>query len=80
MEKFQGIYEELYEVLQDESEVEKIWKRMKGVTVSFPMALYSKEYIRSYIQEHRNTMSVNELARACGLTERRIRQIMKEDR
>jgi predicted transcriptional regulator len=42
--------------------------------------LFSKEYTQKYIIEHQNDMTVSEIAKEMGLSERRIRQILKEVR
>lgn len=77
--QYAGVYGELAEILSD-VQVLKIWKRFSGVNVTFPQRLYSKEYTNAFIKENWGEMSAAEIARAVGLSERRVRQIAKEIR
>ena len=72
-----GIYKELAELLGDTATT-KIWKHFKGVTVTFPMHLMSRCRTREFIKEHMNTEKPIEIAREVGLSERRVRQIIRE--
>lgn len=71
-----GIYEELAELLNVESAI-KIYEHFKGQQVSFPMRLYTKDYIVSQITTN-NNQSVKKSAVKYGYSERRLRQIIKE--
>ena len=42
--------------------------------------LYSREYIRKFIHDNSDVMKPSDIARTIGLTERRVRQIIKEER
>jgi hypothetical protein len=77
--RYAGVYGELAEILND-VQILKIWKRFSGTNVTFPQRLFSKEYTQKYIIEHQNDMTVSEIAKEMGLSERRIRQILKEVR
>lgn len=77
--QFNDIYKEMAELLGDAATL-KIWNRYAGVNVSFPKQLYSREYVRKYIQENSGVMKPSDIARSIGLTERRVRQIIKEER
>ena len=72
------IYAELERIVDDKNTVEKIFNHYRGVTVTFPKKLYSKEYIRQYIAEHYGTDNIHEIARHLDLSERRVRQLAKE--
>ena len=74
-----GIYKELAELLGSAAALQ-IWDRYAGVIVSFPKQLYSKEHIRQFIRENNGKMKPSEIARAIGLTERRVRQIIREEK
>ncbi len=74
-----GVYKEMAELLGDAAAL-KIWNRYAGVIVSFPKQLYSKEHIRQFIRENSGKMKPSEMARAIGLTERRVRQIIREEK
>lgn len=76
-EKYSGIYKELAEILGDTATF-KIWKRFSGLNITFPQKLYSKEFREDFIRENMEEMKPSEMARALGLSERRIRQIIAE--
>lgn len=78
-ERYAGIYRELAEIL-GEGAVNKIWKHFSGMNVTFPQRLFSQEYTRDFIKTHWDDMSASEIARAVGLSERRVRQIASEIR
>ncbi len=76
-EQYGGIYKELADLLGDAAVI-RIWKNYAGLSVTFPMRLYSREYIREYIREHCDSMKPSEIGRLLGLSERRVRQLIHE--
>ena len=76
-EQYGGLYKELAELLGDAAVV-RIWKSYAGLSVTFPMKLSSKEYIREFIREHHAEMKPSEIGRVLGLSERRVRQLIHE--
>lgn len=56
----------------------KIFNQFKGQQITFPQRLYTTDYILACIKENREHLSVRELAKKFGYTERRIRQLMKK--
>lgn len=76
-ENYSGIYRELAELLGDAATM-KIWKRFAGLNITFPQKLYSVDFRKEFIRENMDEMRPSEIARALGLTERRIRQIISE--
>ncbi len=78
-ERYSGIYKELAELLGDAATL-KVWKRFSGLNISFPQKLYSKEFRKDFIKENMAQMKPSEIAKALGLSERRIRQIITEIR
>ena len=72
------IYKELADMLGDISDVEKIYNRYKGLTITFPKKLYSAEYVFQYIEENYGKETVQTIARHLGLSERRVRQIIQD--
>lgn len=76
-ERYSGIYKEIAELLGDAATL-KIWKRFSGLNITFPQKLYSKEFRKDYIRENMIEMKPAEMARALGLSERRVRQIIVE--
>ena len=69
------VYREIADEIGFENTV-KIYNQFKGQQVSFPQRLYAAEYVIRYIKENKGNMSVKELAKKFGYTERRIRQFM----
>lgn len=76
-DQYYEIYRELAELIGN-ANVHKIWQRYSGLTVSFPQHLYSREYTRQFIIDNYETMKPKDIARAVGLSERRVRQIIHE--
>ncbi len=76
-DRYSGIYKEIAELLGDPATL-KIWKRFSGLNITFPQKLYSKEFRKDYIRENMIKMKPAEMARALGLSERRVRQIIVE--
>lgn len=71
----------IYKEIADEIGVDntiKIFNQFKGQQITFPQRLYTVDYVLAYIQEHRGKMTVRDIARKFGYSERRIRQLMKE--
>ena len=78
-----GHYSEVYRELAEligEAAVIKIWRSYSGLTVTFPRQLYSREFIRSYIRENTGILKPAEIARNVGMTERRVRQIIHDQK
>lgn len=72
---FNGIYEDMYEHLGEET-VREISKYYKGQQITFPMRLYSKEYVIRYISEKYDGKNIKELARELEYSERWIKQLI----
>lgn len=73
--KYISVYGEIAQVLTNPKDVEKIYELLKGQTVSFPQKLYSKEYMRDYINANYGTETAREIASILGISDRRVRQI-----
>lgn len=76
-ENYCEVYKELAEIVGDAA-TRKIWKYYAGLSVDFPQRLYSKEYIEQVIAENMDSMRISDLARLVGLSERRVRQIVRK--
>ena len=76
-EKYSEAYRELAELLVDTA-VLKLWRRYSGLNVIFPKKLYSREYTRKFIETNMGVIKPSEMARMVDLSERRVRQIIKE--
>ncbi len=76
--KYISIYADIARVLSNSNDVEKIYELLRGQTISFPQKLYSKEYMRDYIQKNYGNETAREIASFLGISDRRVRQIAKE--
>lgn len=72
-----GIYGEIAELINIENTI-KIYEHFRGQQVSFPMRLYTKEYIIAQVNSS-SSKSIKKLATQYGYSERRLRQILKEN-
>ena len=79
-EGYNRVYQELAGVLKNERQVYAMWEHYGGVSVTFPKSLYSREYTRKLIEKAMGKEKPASLARRTGLTERRVRQIIREIR
>lgn len=79
-EGYNRVYQELASVLKNERQLHAVWEHYAGVSVSFPKSLYSRAYIRKLIEEAMGREKPASIARRIGLTERRVRQIIREIR
>lgn len=79
MTKFNGIYDELTELV-GEKITEILYQQYKGMKITFPSRLLSRDYQKEYIRDHMDTMSMRELAFETGYSERNIQRIIKEIR
>lgn len=78
-DKYSQLYKELAELIGDTATI-KLWENYQGLNISFPKKLYSNEYVKRFILENKDKMSVQEIAKEMGLSDRRIRQILKENK
>ena len=68
------------EILGDIGEVEKIYNRYRGLTISFPKKLYNRKFVLQYILENQGKETTQVIARNLDLSERRVKQLLKEIR
>ncbi|MDB8460343.1 Mor transcription activator family protein [Turicibacter sanguinis] len=76
-EDYQGIYQELVELIGEEM-TQKFYQYYKGQQITFPVRMYSKEYVRNYLSKHYNGQNLRQLSRELGYSERWMRQLMKQ--
>ena len=76
--KYISVYGEIAQVLTNPKDIERIYEILKGQTISFPQKLYSKEYVREYINKNYGNETAREIASFLGISDRRVRQIAKE--
>ncbi|MGN1086162.1 MAG: Mor transcription activator family protein [Porcipelethomonas sp.] len=72
---------DIYKEIATETDIETaiaIHKLFGGQQISFPKKLYSSNYVNSYIRKNYNGRNIRELARQFGLSERRVRQILRK--
>ncbi|HBE9333773.1 TPA: Mor transcription activator family protein [Clostridioides difficile] len=60
-----------------EDTVKKIHENYRGQQVTFPMKLYSREYIKQYIYENKDKKDIKELSKELGYSMKWIRHIIK---
>lgn len=77
-EYLNGVYNELANLL-DIGDVLKIHESFRGQQVTFPVDLFSKEYIASQIVQEYNGHNVKQLATKFGYSEKWIRKILKDN-
>lgn len=54
-----------------------IHQTYKGLQVTFPKRLYSKDYVKEKVKQEYNGKNLKELSRRYGYSERWIRQMIK---
>lgn len=74
-EGFSALYKEIAELIGEENTI-ILYNHFKGQQISFPLHLYSGEYIKKCISEEYDGSNVRELALKYGFTERWIRKIL----
>lgn len=75
---FNGIYADMFEYLGEEV-VRKINEHYKGQQVTFPMRLYSKEYVIKYIKQNYDGKNIKELSRELEYSERWIKALIDKN-
>lgn len=78
-EAFAGIYAEIAAQIDCETAV-KLYELLHGQNVVFPQRLYNCEYVRSFIRKHYRDYSTREISRLFGYSDRRIRQLIAEEK
>ena len=73
---YREIYREMIEIIGEEM-TQKIYHYYKGQQITFPVRMYSKEYIIQYLSNHYNGQNLRQLSRELGYSERWIRQLVK---
>lgn len=76
-EYLNGAYSELANLLGIEA-VLKIHSAYRGQQITFPMQLFSKEFLKKQIVDEYNGYNIKQLATKYGYSEKWVRQILKE--
>ena len=71
-----GIYQDIAEVIGIEATL-KLYDNFKGLQITFPKKLYSIGYVRK--QPTYPNADIKQLSKKLGYTERRLRQIKKQE-
>lgn len=74
---YNQIYEEICELIGEENMV-RIYEEFKGMQVSFPSKLYTKEYVMEEIEKRYDGSNAKELAREYNYTVKYFNQLIKE--
>ncbi len=74
---YKGIYSDMIEILGEEILI-KLYKNYRGQQVTFPMKLYSNEYIEKYIRNNHKHKTLKEMCRELGYTEGWIKQLLNK--
>lgn len=77
MGKYLGLYAELAEIV-GEKNVKEIYKRFQGLEVSFPMRLYSPDYVVSIALEKEGKEELREIAKEYGYNEKYLKRLMNQ--
>ena len=75
VEALNTVYRELSELVGYEN-MQKIHNEYRGQQITFPVEMYSREYIHKMIKQEYNGKNVNELAVKYNYNERSIRRIV----
>lgn len=78
-EDYKGIYSEMVEILGEDI-VRLIYQNYKGQQVTFPMKLYSNEYVERYIDKNINSKTIREMCRELGYTEGWIKHLINKNK
>lgn len=76
-EYLNGAYSELANLLVIEA-VLKIHSAYRGQQITFPVQLFSKEFLKKQIVDEYNGYNIKQLATKYGYSEKWVRQILKE--
>ena len=76
-EYLNGAYSELANLLGIEA-VLKIHSAYRGQQITFPVQLFSKEFLKKQIVDEYNGYNIKQLATKYGYSEKWIRKILKE--
>ncbi|MBH7952882.1 Mor transcription activator family protein [Clostridioides difficile] len=56
----------------------KLYKYYRGQQITFPMKLYSNEYVERYIEKNYRTKTLKDMCRELGYTEGLIKQLINK--
>lgn len=71
------VYKELCDCVGFENML-KIYKRMKGIQITFPQRLFSGSYVKKQVSKRYDGHNIKQLAREYGYSEKWIREMLRE--
>lgn len=74
---YKGIYADMVDILGEEIVV-KLHQYYRGQQITFPMKLYSNQYIKNYIINNYKSKTLKEMCRELGYTEGWIKQLINK--
>ncbi|WP_195336303.1 MULTISPECIES: Mor transcription activator family protein [Peptostreptococcaceae] len=74
---YKGIYADMVDILGEEIVI-KLHKYYRGQQITFPMKLYSNEYVENYILDNYKSKTLKEMCRELGYTEGWIKQLINK--
>ena len=77
--EYNQIYNELNDLIGEENMM-KVYQNFRGMQISFPSKLYTKEYIVEQIAVRYDGYNAKELAREFGYTIKYFNQLIKESK
>ncbi len=75
--RFCGVYAELVNII-GEDQVKKIYSNFKGQQISFPMHLYTSEYVAGMINDKSDSKLIRLMAQKYGYSERHLARMVKK--
>lgn len=78
VENYKGIYKDMVEALGYDITL-KVYEKYKGQQVTFPMRLYSREYLIDYLNKNYNGKNLKELSRELGYTYNWLQKVVNEN-
>ncbi|MGF7145365.1 hypothetical protein HNQ56_003806 [Anaerotaenia torta] len=73
-----GIYKDIAEIIGLEATL-RLHKDFQGQQITLPKKLYTKSYILQQTLQNGKQMNIKAIAKKYGYTERRLRQMIKEN-
>lgn len=74
---FTSVYKDIAEVIGVDATI-ALHKCFQGQQITLPKKLYTQKYIIEQVNQEEDTASIKSIASQFGYTERRLRQIIKE--
>lgn len=74
---YNGIYQDIFEVLGEEVML-AIYENYRGQQVTFPIRLYSQQYVKEYLKKHYDGTNLRQISRELGYTTNWLQQVIKK--